>query len=854
MLTRIEDPRFTAASTRFAAFFAELGKTFVEREELLAQIALGLLSREHCLMTGPPGTAKSGVASAVLRRIVDESSRAPSLFARQFTESTVQTDLVGPINFKTLMESGRTEHFTDEGMLGAVHAFLDEVFDGRDMLLRSTLNVLQERELKQGGKTTRGEIECALMTTNRYLAEVLEGSRETLLAFVDRIAFVSFIPKGFGDETSMARVLKRQLGQGAPFTTDLTIQDLDVLQAVVDAVPIPDEVLERLSKLLALFDEELAAATRSDPQFLPTRYLSTRTAVRLGKLLRAICVFDQMFFRPDRDLEVDLGDLNGLRYSLVLAGPLPKTLAALLKTETDPRERRQLSIVRTEREIFERCIQKLPPIPAQTPKKPKSAPPSPEATRLRSVAASLGTQDVATLVQATQELVSPVAAKLSPVESEKLLRDVVSELSQRALAAGIRAPGEAAEKDALVVARELAALATEVEQAAGATRPVARWLRARALDLIDEAAQRGASPRAATLESKRAEGSVAAEKLANHLLAGVEAYAEARAQIAAQGATKDDGEHAWKIATLRLEAEVAQVLDEGLRADMEKALRSEGDELSTLVLALAGPLDIIDRCAERLSKLAKGPSQLKTRVVGPRIRPLVAATFGRIKSPDRVKLVNEVDRLLTTLSATSLSGALQPKDILEMTAETLLRAAKSALLPPEAPLDKTVYRNLRSVDRRAPGAFTLLDIALRVSTLDAKVSPEESALRISALARGIPSSVGKQIADLDVQRLTRTIAFLERWWSALESSEGAAEDRVAAWTAAGFFGILRDEQALARTSLECKLVSEVFPEVVDEVDALVVRIDTLDRRTQGALSATLQARSDAAWADTLGHK
>ena len=38
----------------------------------------------------------------------------------QFTESTVQTDLVGPIDFKTLMQTGRTEHFTDEGLLGAV--------------------------------------------------------------------------------------------------------------------------------------------------------------------------------------------------------------------------------------------------------------------------------------------------------------------------------------------------------------------------------------------------------------------------------------------------------------------------------------------------------------------------------------------------------------------------------------------------------------------------------------------------------------------------------------------------------------------------------------------------------------
>ena len=149
--------RLGLAGKRFAEFFRELEGAFVERNTLLRQIALALLCREHVLMTGPPGTAKSRIASAVLGRILDESTGEPSLFTRQFTESTVQTDLVGPINFKTLMETGRTEHFTDEGMLGAVHAFLDEVFDGRDMLLRSTLNVLHERELKQGTTVTRGQ-------------------------------------------------------------------------------------------------------------------------------------------------------------------------------------------------------------------------------------------------------------------------------------------------------------------------------------------------------------------------------------------------------------------------------------------------------------------------------------------------------------------------------------------------------------------------------------------------------------------------------------------------------------------------------------------------------------------------
>ena len=85
------------------------------------------------------------------------------------------------------------------------------------------------------------------MTTNRYLAEVLEGSRETLLAFVDRIAFVVVRARRASPiRRASGASLRSQVGgaRPRPLVAPLTIQDLDVLQAAADRVVVPDEICD----------------------------------------------------------------------------------------------------------------------------------------------------------------------------------------------------------------------------------------------------------------------------------------------------------------------------------------------------------------------------------------------------------------------------------------------------------------------------------------------------------------------------------------------------------------------------------------------------------------------------------
>ncbi len=870
MATSIDPERYAVATQRFTAFFTELGRIYMEREDVLAQVALALLSREHVLMTGPPGTAKSQIATAVLSRIVDATTGKPSVYARQFTENTVQTDLVGPINFKTLMDTGRTEHFTDEGMLGAVHAFLDEVFDGRDMLLRSALNVLNERELKEGTRTTRGQIECAIMTSNRYLAEVLEGSRETLLAFVDRVGFVSFVPRAFSDPANLSRVLARQVGgvRTPALTGVLTIQDLDILQAAADGVTVSETLCEALVSLLGMLEEEMAAACKADPEFVATRYLSVRTAVRAAKILRAICVYDRIFRDPSRPLEAVQGDFLGLRLHLLLAGPQPEAVAKLILRETDPRERRQLAIVRTEREIFDRCLRKLPPAVSKPPPAPeadkkKRAGDASFAKIRKALAAGTAFTDPTELFEAAKSLAAQTEENSGrSAEAGNLLREVVERLHERSLRAGLTAGGLSDRPPGDVVL-ELGAMAEQLEAMYGGSRPVARWLRGRAIALIDDAATLSPSSPAKVIE-QLLERIIDVDLVATQAevrLSDVEALANIRERLRAQGADPagDEPGARWQPAVTRLEDDVAVLWDAAFGQAVANAIAEVPPTQVAAVLSQLGPTFArIDAVAARLTKLTGTPSQLKARVVWPRIATLLAATFRRLEAPDRAGVIDEVDAMLDRLEEAGLRGIVTPSDILRWTAEALLRGD---LAPP--PIDDTKfdlhgYRQMRVREQRLPLAYTLVEIALHLSPEIASRTPDpnQAAAAVADALAKLPEKLREVIAGADVARIQRSAWYLESWWRAMlgdrdpdpatmPMTEGSRMLGIIARS--GLLTVVRDEAALLRYALETRLVSDAMPSHAGLATDLRARIERLDRTIDGFVNTLLRRRVDEAW-------
>src|SRR6185437_15325436 len=129
------------------AVIRELRKLIVGAEEAIDQVLVAMFAGGHCLIQGPPGTAKT--------ILIDSIARVANLNSRriQFTPDLMPSDISGT---EILEEDEGTGHRFVKFVQGPVFCNIlmaDEINRTPPKTQAALLEVMQERQVTIGGKT-----------------------------------------------------------------------------------------------------------------------------------------------------------------------------------------------------------------------------------------------------------------------------------------------------------------------------------------------------------------------------------------------------------------------------------------------------------------------------------------------------------------------------------------------------------------------------------------------------------------------------------------------------------------------------------------------------------------------------
>ena len=265
-------------------FLTELESPFVGRHEEALVITLALLTGEHVVLIGEPGTAKSAMA----RRSADLLD--VKFFKYLLTKFTEPSELFGPLDIRALRQ-GSYRRITTGKLPEAEIAFLDEIFNANSAVLNSILSIMQERVLYDGYTEIKVPLWTLVGASNRVPEE------PELEALYDRFLFRQNV-KPLDEEAWESLIdaaWKLEMGNVERPPKVMGMEDLRMLNSLlfkVDLTPVK-------SKLLRLFmimnEKELHISDR-----------------RKGKIMKAVAAHALL----NRRLQATESDLVVLKYTV----------------------------------------------------------------------------------------------------------------------------------------------------------------------------------------------------------------------------------------------------------------------------------------------------------------------------------------------------------------------------------------------------------------------------------------------------------------------------------------------------------------------------------------------------------
>ncbi|MGH7906577.1 MAG: AAA family ATPase [Candidatus Binataceae bacterium] len=211
----------------------ELNRIFFERAELIDGALCALLSANHVLIIGPPGTAKSMLTDELCRRV-----EGASYFQWLLTKFSTPEEIFGAVSLKGLEEDDY-RRVTTHKLPDAHIAFLDEIFKANSSILNALLTIINERVFHNGLKRAAVPLISMFGASNELPDE------DELTALYDRF-MLRFMVDYLSEEF---RFLKMLEGNGLATRTVLSFAELEELSAVARAITIPGGVIRSIAEL-----------------------------------------------------------------------------------------------------------------------------------------------------------------------------------------------------------------------------------------------------------------------------------------------------------------------------------------------------------------------------------------------------------------------------------------------------------------------------------------------------------------------------------------------------------------------------------------------------------------------------
>lgn len=218
-------------TTKVNAIWKEMRTQFYERDAEATGLMVATLSRQHLLMIGAPGTAKSALLMALVQAIEGAQS-----FVRLLTKYTVPEEVVGAVKLSAL-KLDKFERNIEGKMPTAHFAYLDEIFRSNSALLNLLLTMINERKFDNDGQRLDIPLETVMGASNSLPEEGGE-----LAALFDRF-LLRYVPSYIQEDGAFVSMLK---APEPTLRTKITLDELHQAQKDTAAIAIPDDVYQTI--------------------------------------------------------------------------------------------------------------------------------------------------------------------------------------------------------------------------------------------------------------------------------------------------------------------------------------------------------------------------------------------------------------------------------------------------------------------------------------------------------------------------------------------------------------------------------------------------------------------------------